>query len=50
MRCDPAPVMVKTQSLQPCVCEYPNGERNWRLSQAAASTRWSRSNKKLSEF
>ena len=47
MRCDPAPVMVKTQSLQPCICEYPNGERSWRLSQAAASTRWNRSNKPL---
>ena len=29
MRCDPAPVMAKTECLQPCICSYPNGVRDW---------------------
>lgn len=29
MRCDPAPVMKKTECLQPCICGYPNGVRDW---------------------
>ena len=47
MRCDPAPVMQKTQALQPCICDFPNGERGWLLAQAAIATRWTRSNRRL---
>lgn len=39
MRCDPAPVMLKTQAVQPCVCEYSDGKRGWAAAQADASQR-----------
>jgi hypothetical protein len=39
MRCDPAPVMRKTQAVQSCVCEYPDGERGWRAAQEDAAAR-----------
>jgi hypothetical protein len=29
MRCDAAPVMQKAQCFQPCICDYPNGVRDW---------------------
>ena len=42
MRCDPPPVMRNTQPLQPCICDYPNGERGWSAAQAGAAARCTR--------
>ena len=39
MRCDPVPVMRKTHTIQPCICEYPGGERAWDAAQADGARR-----------
>ncbi|MBD39684.1 MAG: hypothetical protein CMB11_04775 [Euryarchaeota archaeon] len=43
MRCDPPPVIRDTRSLQPCICDYPSGERGWLDAQAKAAVRCARS-------
>jgi len=39
MRCDPVPVMKKKDVVQPCICEYADGERGWRVAQVDAARR-----------